>query len=197
MINCLLNNPLLIAVIQILLMWTDWLLTLAQAREVKKYYSKHYKSYPTNTIEGNPLLQSDVRNEKVFNIKHFTTSIIIGAIVFFSFKFLPKESQEFFIGIVFGVYLLVNTQHLSNLLGYRASRKGVHGQLYIHLKTGYLVQAGRYFSTTVLLLVLSILSESQFIYGMTIASFMSVLRHFIWMKKIAPIKPEDETFFEK
>ena len=192
MINLLLNNPLLSAVILILLMWTDWLLTLAQAREIKKYYYKHYQSYPINTIEGNPILQKDVKKDKVFNLKHFITSIIVGVIVFFSLKYLPKESQEFFVGIIFGIFLLVITQHLSNLLGYRASRKGIQGKLFIHLRTGYLVQAGRYFSTTILLLVLAIISDSQFIYGMTIAGFISVLRQISWMRKIPPIKSEDE-----
>jgi len=196
MINWLLNYPLFTAVILILLMWTDWLLTLAQAIEVKKYYYKHYQSYPINTIEGNPILQKDIGNGRLFNLKHFIISIILALLVFFSFKILPKESQEFFVGTVLGMYLLVNTQHLSNLLGYRASRKGVQGKLYIHLKTGYLVQAGRYFSTTILLLVLSIISGSAFIYGMTVASFLSVLRQFSWMKRTPKIKSKEEVFFD-
>lgn len=83
------------------------LLTIAQAREVKNYYYKHYQSYPTNTIEGNPILREDVKRNKAFNLKHFITSIIIGTIVFFCLKFLPKELHEFFVGIVFGVFLLV------------------------------------------------------------------------------------------
>ena len=197
MINWLLDNPILIAAIQILLMWTDWLLSVAQAREVKKYYHKHYQSYPINTIEGNPILQKDVKKDRIFNLKHFITSIIIGVVVFFSMKYLPKESQEYFIGFSYGIFLLVITQHLSNLLGYRASRKGVQGKLFIHLRTGYLVQAGRYFSTTILLLILAIISDSQFIYGMSIASFTSVLRQFSSMKRTPPIKSEDETFNEK
>ena len=197
MINWLLDNPILIAAIQILLMWTDWLLSVAQAREVKKYYYKHYQSYPINTIEGNPLLQEDVKKDRIFNLKHFITSIIIGVVVFLYMKYLPKESQEYFIGFSYGIFLLVITQHLSNLLGYRASRKGVQGKLFIHLRTGYLVQAGRYFSTTILLLILAIISNSQFIYGMSVASFMSVLRQFSSMKRIPPIKSEDEIFNEK
>jgi len=60
------------------------------------------------------------------------------------------------------------------------------------LRTGYLVQAGRYFSTTLLLIVIAIVSGSQFIYGIAIASLISVLRQFAWMKRTPPIKSGDE-----
>ena len=169
MIEWLIYNPLIVASMVTLLMWTDWLLTIAQESECKKHYYKHYQSYPINTIEGNPILQKDVMNIRVFNPKHFIMSIIVGIIVFLSLKYLLKEFQELFIGIFLGIFLLVNFQHLSNLIGYRASRKGVHGKLYIHMRTGYLVQAGRYLSMTILLLVISIVSNSLFVYGVTFA----------------------------
>ena len=196
MIEWLIYNPLIVASMVTLLMWTDWLLTLAQESERKKHYYKHYQSYPINTIEGNPILQKDVMNIRVFNPKHFIMSIIVGIIVFLSLKYLLKEFQELFIGMFLGIFLLVNFQHLSNLIGYRASRKGVHGKLYIHMRTGYLVQAGRYLSMTILLLVISIVSNSLFVYGVTFAGLISTMRLFIWMKKMVPIETEDKVPIE-
>jgi hypothetical protein len=196
MINWLINNPFIVALMVTLFMWTDWLLTLAQEKECKKHYYKHYQSYPINTIEGNPILQKDVMNVKVFNSKHFIVSIAVGIIVFLCLKYLPTESQELFIGVILGLFLLVNFQHLSNLIGYKVSRKGVYGKLYIHLRTGYLVQAGRYFSIMILLLVISIISNSLFIYGVTFAGLISAIRQFIWMKKIVPIGSEDKAPIE-
>jgi len=196
MIEWLIYNPLIVALMVTLFMWTDWLLTLAQEKECKKHYYKHYQSYPINTIEGNPILQKDVMNVRVFNSKHFIVSIVAGIIVFLCLKYLPTESQELFIGVILGIFLLVNFQHLSNLIGYKASRKGVHGKLYMHIRTGYLVQAGRYFSIMILLLVISIVSNSLFIYGVTFAGLISTIRQFIWMKKIVPIGSEDKAPIE-
>jgi hypothetical protein len=61
----------------------------------------------------------------------------------------------------------------------------------MHQRTGYLVQSGRYFSIALFLLVLSILSGSVVIYGVTIAGFVSSLRQLIWLKRIPKIEKED------
>jgi hypothetical protein len=54
-----------------------------------------------------------------------------------------------------------------------------------------MIQSGRYLSITLFLLALSILSESQIIYGVTIAGLTSSLRLFILSKKIPPIGKDD------
>lgn len=53
--------------------------------------------------------------------------------------------------------------------------------------TGLIIQSGRYLSLTLFLLILSILSGSEIIFGVTIASLTSSLREYILSKKVAPI----------
>ena len=187
----LINNPLIIGFITVLLMWSDYLLTLVQEKERKDHYSKHYKSYPINTIEGNPAIQESVSKLKIFNLRHFTATIIAGIGLPVALLFIPNLLQEFFLGFIWGMLLIVDTQHLTNVLGYRASRRGLHGKLFLHQRTGLIIQSGRYLATALFLLALAVLSESQIIYGVTIAGFSSSLRLHILSKKVAPIEKED------
>lgn len=187
----LMNNPFIIGFITMLLMWSDYLLTLVQEKERKEHYSKHYKSYPVNTIEGNPAIQESISKLKIFNLRHFTATIIAGVGLPAALLFLPNQLQEFFLGFIWGMLLIVDTQHLTNVLGYRASRRGLHGKLFLHQRTGLIIQSSRYLAIALFLFVLAVLSDSLLIYGVTVAGFVSSLRLFMLSKKVAPIGEED------
>ena len=189
--NFLMANPVIIGFITMFLMWGDYLLTLVQEKERKEHYSKHYQSYPVNTIEGNPIMQEAVAKLKIFNPRHFTATIISGIGLPVALIYMPSLIREFFLGFIWGTLLIVITQHLTNVLGYRTSRRGLHGKLFLHQRTGLIIQSGRYLATALFLLTLAVLSESQIIYGVTIAGFSSSLRLLILSKKVAPIEKED------
>ncbi len=191
MINWLINNPFVFGLITLILMWIDWILTIFQENERKEHYFEHYQSYPINTIEGSPAFQSGVAKRKFINPKHLIASAIIGIGVSFALLLIPQGFSVLFIGYVWGLFFIVCTQHLNNLLGYIASRKGLHGKLWLHQRTAYLVQSGRYFSIAIFLLVLSIISGSEIIYGVTIAGFTSSLRQIIWLRKVPLIDKND------
>jgi len=187
----LMNNPIIIVLITMLLMWSDYLLTLVQEKERKEHYSKHYKSYPVNTIEGNPAIQESVAKLKIFNLRHFTATIIAGVGLPIALLFMPNLIREFFLGFIWGMLLIVITQHMTNVLGYIASRRGLHGKLFLHQRTGLIIQSSRYMAIAVFLFVLAILSDSLIIYGVTIAGFVSSLRLLVLSKKVAPVETED------
>lgn len=187
----LMNHPVLIGLITMLFMWSDYLLTLVQEKERKKHYSKHYQSYPVNTIEGNPAFAEAVAKLKIFNPRHFAATVIISVVIPLFLLYIPEIYCEIFLGYAWGIFLIVIAQHLNNLLGYRVSRKGLHGKLFLHQRTGLLIQSARYLSITIFLFILAILSESQIIYGATIAGATSTLRLFLLSKKVAPIEKED------
>jgi len=190
-IQFLLSHPLVIGLVTLILMLSDYFLSLAQEKERKQHYSKHYESYPVNTIEGNPALRESISNLRILNPRHLTASLIISAAVPVLILFIPDIFQEIFLGYIWGLYLIVCSQHFSNLIGYRVSRKGLHGKLWLHQRTGYLIQSGRYFSMTLFLLILSILSESQIIAGVTCAALISSLRLYVRKMKISPIGKGD------
>jgi hypothetical protein len=187
-----LDNPLAAGAITFLLMWTDWILTLFQEREMRAHYGEHYQSYPIDTIEGNPALQQAVKERRVIEPKHFLSAIAVSVIVAVWLIYAPPEWREPSLGYFWGMFLIVITTHLGNLIGYRASRRGLHGKLYLHLRTGYLVQAGRYAALATFLLVLAVLSFSPFLIGVAAAGLTSTLRQLIWLRKVPGIAEDDQ-----
>jgi len=185
------TKPVLVGAITFLLMWVDWLLTIAQEKERVNHYHQHYQSYPTNTIEGNPILQSGVSKRQLVHPKHIISAIVIGAVVGVAITFIPQLWRQIFLGYVWGLFLIVITQHLTNLLGYRAARQGISGKIWMHQRTALKTQAGRYFSFALLLTLLAFFSGSQFIIGVTIAGFTSALRQLLWMQKVPEINDTD------
>jgi hypothetical protein len=155
------------------------------------HYAAHYQSYPVNTVEGNPLLQGSVKRARVIEPRHIGVAIALGVAVGFISTILEGAPRELFIGYVWGLFLLVATTHLSNLFGYRASRHGLHGKLYLHQRTGLLVQMGRYAAMSVFVALLALASGSIFVAGVALAGATSSLRQMLWLQRVPPIPPED------
>ncbi len=184
-------SPVIVGGMTTLLMWLDWLLTTLQEREMASHYAAHYQSYPVHTVEGNPLLQQSVRRARAIEPRHISLAIVLGLAVGYVSTILEGTPRELFIGHVWGLFLLVGTTHLSNLIGYRASRHGLHGKLYLHQRTGLLVQMGRYAATTLFVALLAIASASIFIAGVALAGATSSLRQLLWLRRVPPISQED------
>jgi hypothetical protein len=184
-------SPIVVGLVTLLLMWSDWFLTTLQERERSSHYAEHYQSYPVNTIEGNPMLQSAVRKARFFEARHIIIAIALSGVVAYVVSILGDLYQELFLGYVWGLFLIVDSTHLGNLIGYKASRRGLHGKLYLHQRTGLMVQMGRYAATTVLLIILAVCSASIFIIGVSIAGLTSALRQLIWLRKVPHISVED------
>lgn len=174
-----------------LLMWGDWLLTILQEREQRSHYSEHYQSYPVDTIEGNPLYQSAVRKGRVAEPKQIITALIISTLVAYALVWIPQSLHVTFIGYVWGLFLIVITTHLGNIFGYRAGRYGIHGKLLMHLRTGYLIQMGRYLALALFLILLAVCSGSSFIVGVAIAGMTSAARQLLWLRRIPAIDADD------
>jgi hypothetical protein len=172
-------------------MWSDWLLTIGQERERQLHYSEHYESYPINTIEGNPLYQKAVLARQIVDRRHIVPAAILSVIVALSLVWIPESFRILLNGYVWGLYLIVITTHLGNLLGYRAARRGLHGKLYLHQRTGYVIQMGRYVALALFLIVLAICSASMFMLGVAIAGASSAARQLAGMRRTPAIDPSD------
>ncbi len=192
MIEWFVIHPWTTGVATFFLMWGDWLLTILQERERQLHYGDHYQSYPINTIEGSPLYQSSVKARRIAEPRHLIPALILSVFVAVALVWIPEIFQVAFIGYVWGLFLIVDTTHLSNLIGYRAGRYGLHGKQFLHLRTGYLIQMGRYLAMTVFLSLLAVCSASPFIVGVAIASMTSTIRQLLWLRKIPAIDAADE-----
>jgi hypothetical protein len=184
-------QPWVTGIVTFFLMWSDWLLTIAQERERQLHYSEHYESYPINTIEGNPLYQKAVLARRIVDPRHFVPAAILSVVVALGLVLIPEEFRVMLIGYVWGLYLIVITTHLGNLLGYRAARRGLHGKLYLHLRTGYIIQMGRYVALSVFLIVMAICSASMFMLGVAIAGISSAARQLAGLRRTPAIDPSD------
>ncbi len=192
MINWFAIHPWATGIVTFFLMWSDWLLTILQEREQRAHYSEHYQSYPINTIEGNPLYQSSVKAAQIVNPKHLIIALILSILTTYALVWIPQYWHAAFIGYVWGLFLIVNTTHLGNLIGYRAGRYGLHGKIFLHLRTGYLIQMGRYLALAIFLILLAISSASPFIMGVAIAGVTSATRQLLWLRKIPSIDADDQ-----
>jgi hypothetical protein len=184
-------QPWVTGIVTFFLMWSDWLLTIAQERERQLHYSEHYESYPINTIEGNPLYQKAVLARRIVDPRHIVPAAILSVVVALGLLWVPEEFRVLLIGYVWGLYLIVITTHLGNLLGYRAARRGLHGKLYLHLRTGYIIQMGRYIALSIFLIVMAICSASMFMLGVAIAGVSSAARQLAGLRRTPAIDPTD------
>jgi hypothetical protein len=191
MIEWFVAHPWITGVGTFFLMWSDWLLTILQERERQLHYAEHYQSYPVNTIEGSPLYQSSVKARRIAEPKHLIPALILSVLVAYALVWIPRNFQVAFIGYVWGLFLIVDMTHLGNLIGYRAGRHGLHGKQFLHLRTGYLIQMGRYLALAVFLSVLAVCSGSPFIVGVAIAGVTSAVRQLIWLQRIPAIDADD------
>jgi hypothetical protein len=191
MISLILNFPWFAGFLMFLFMWMDWILTILQERERQLNYARHYESYPIDTIEGSPSYQLAVTKRRIIEPRHIIPAIILGSIISVTIYFVPVDLRGIFIGYVWGIFLIVITTHIGNLIGYVAARRGLHGKLFLHQRTGYIIQMGRYFALTIFLILLAIISGSLFIVGVAAAGITTTIRQLIWMRRIPPIDTDD------
>jgi hypothetical protein len=185
------THPAAAGAITFLLMWSDWLLTLWQKRQRETYQSDHTRTYPVDTIEGNLLLKSAIEQKRWIEPKHFSAALLVSVATALGLLYVPSPLRPVLLGYVWGLFLIVDTTHIGNLIGYRVCRRGTHGQLWLHQRTAFLVQAGRYAALALLLVVLAILSASPFMAGVACAGIGSVVRQFGWLRRTPKISAND------
>jgi hypothetical protein len=185
------NNPLAAAIATFALVWSDWLLTIWQQKERDTYGSDHTRTYPLDTIEGNPLVRSAVHQKRWFTPRHLIAALPISAAVSLGLMYAPQAWRLPMLGYVWGLFFIADTTHIGNLIGYRVCRRGTHGLLWLHQRTAYLVQAGRYAALASLLVTLALISASPFLGGVAVAGVVSVFRQLVWLRRVPVIPATD------
>ena len=184
-------RPVAAGLVTLGLMLVDWALTVLQHRERTRHRANHYRSYPVDTVEGNASLQRAVSRGRLIEPKHLLVAVPVSALVAGALWWVPPVTRPLLLGYVWGVLLIVSATHLGNLLGYLGSRRGIHGHVWLHQRTGYLVQAGRYVGVTAMLVVLAVCSGSLFVLGTAVAGLTSVARQLVWIRRTPAIPDPD------
>lgn len=185
------THPLAAGIATFALMWSDWLLTIWQQKERDAHGSDHTRTYPIDTIEGNPLVRFAVQKKRLFAPRHVIAAILISVTLPLGLIYAPPVWRLPILGYVWGLFLIVDTTHVGNLIGYRVCRRGTHGQLWVHQRTAYLIQAGRYAALAILLVVIAIVSVSPFLGGVAVAGVSSVFRQLQWSRRVPTIGSDD------
>ncbi len=185
------TRPVATGLATFVLMSVDWALTVLQHQERARHSANHYKSYPVDSVEGNPALQEAVAHARLFNARHLIAAVVVSIVVGLVSRWMMAEARPVFLGYVWGLYLIVSSTHVGNLLGYVASRRGIHGQVRMHQRTAYLIQAGRYAGLTVLLVAVAVLSGSTFVIGLAAAGLISTIRQLAYLRRVPVIPAED------
>lgn len=184
-------RPVAAGAVTFVLMWVDWVLTVLQHRERARHSANHYTSYPVDSVEGNPALQEAVARGRLFHPKHLLAAVGVSLVVGLASSWMIVEVRPVFLGYMWGLFLIVSSTHLGNLIGYVASRRGVHGQVRIHQRTAYLVQAGRYAGLAALLVVVAALSGDTFVIGLAVAGLTSSVRQLGHLRRVPAIPADD------
>ncbi len=185
------TRPVAVGVVTFVLMWLDWALSVLQHREWTKHSANHYRSYPVNSIEGNPGLRTAVARGRLFGPRHSVVAVVVAVAVPIAASFMPPEFRPLFLGYAWGLFLIVSSTHLGNLIGYVASRRGIHGEIRLHQRTAYLIQAGRYAGLAALLVVAALFSGDVFMAGLALAAVASSIRQLAWLRRVPPIADDD------
>ncbi len=185
------TRPVAVGVVTLLLMWLDWALSVLQHREWTKHSANHYRSYPVNSIEGNPGLRKAVARGSLFEPRHNVVAVGAALAVPIASSLIRPEARTLFLGFIWGLFLIVSSTHLGNLIGYVASRRGIHGQIALHQRTAYLIQAGRYAGLAALLIVAALFSGGAFMGGLALAAVLSSIRQLAWLRRVPAIARDD------
>jgi hypothetical protein len=185
------EHPVATGIATLILMLLDWGMTVLQHRERARHSRNHYRSYPLDTIEGNPSLQTAVNRARFLEPRHLAVAMPVSALVGAATWWIPAVARPLLLGFVWGQFFIVSATHLGNLIGYVACRRGINGQVWMHQRTGYLLQAGRYVGVTALLAALALCSGSVFIVGTAVAGIASTARQFVWIRR-SPVIAQDD-----
>ncbi|MFX1534538.1 MAG: hypothetical protein ACFFDI_09985 [Promethearchaeota archaeon] len=191
-------NPLETVVFIILtgiLMISDYALTVVGYRWYQQSYSQFilHENYELNPIWQNAIQKGP--KKRLFNIKHlFLVGILCFLLLYIWFIVLIYHQSftamilELCLGMLFFVLLLVNLQHVVNIIRFRYIHKNpdrslLSGQVSISYTFSLMQSILSGLQVIVLLLICFLLTNSIFIFGGMVGEFVVSIRFALLMRK--------------
>lgn len=176
-------------------MVSDYALTVVGYRWYQQSYSQFilHENYELNPLWQNAIQKSS--KKRLFNIKHlFLVGIIcflllyIWLIVLIYPQPLTSMILELCLGMLFFVLLLVNLQHIINIIRFRYIHKNpdrslLSGQVRISYTFSLMQSILSGLQVAVLLLICFLLTNSIFIFGGMVGEFVVSIRFALLMRK--------------
>ena len=185
----MLENIYVTIVIIAVLMILDYSLTLKGFKFYKKKYSKFIQA---ESYELNPLFKDSVNKNK-YNIKHFF-SIILVILLLYAFHYLSfhgifmftPSSFYFLQGMIFSMFICINSRHIQNLMIFNAINKNpsmLSGKLKQSILFSLKASQAQLFSLSLILIIVFLFSPNMFFLGFAVGPLIILYKSHTWIKK--------------
>ncbi len=170
------------------LMFADYFLTIYGNILNAKIYKNHFAS---QHYELNPIFQRDVFQNKWFNLRHITLTILltVGLIVIFEVESKIESNGYLGEGLLGGCIIFFSAvvgRHLSNILIFRYLSRHpneISGQVKMSHAMRLSISMYQYMVIIVPMSLLAVLCPSPFVVGGFIGVIMLFLAHYDWLRQ--------------
>jgi hypothetical protein len=191
MADTIIQHPALAGALTFLLMEADWLLSIVQHRAMESHYKDHYETYPIRTVEGNPLLRRAVSHGRWIDLRHLIPALVVSCIVYYVMSRLREDQALLVLGLIWGTFFALLAIHSRNVWSYAAGRRGVHGKIWIHMRTGYQMSLGQYAGLLIFAGLLAVLDPSPFLVGIALSCVVAIARVSVFLLRAPRIETGD------
>ena len=168
----------------VILVQSDFFLTLKGYSLYKKYYAEYYKM---ESYELNPIWRKTVESGKKLNIKHKILTILMIILFAFVIQF-NKEVYVFALGMILFAFLMINLLHLQNILiflHFKTRKTDVQGHIEISLVMGLKQSSIVTITYAIFLFVAFLLTQSLILSGGVLGISAIALRlYFLYRKQL-------------
>lgn len=167
------------------LMFSDYVLTVAGAIQKEKNYDNHFK---TQHYELNPAWQNSISQKKWFNPKHifFTLIVSVGLTFLAEFGGLPAFLIQGMIGCLFVVYGMIIGRHLSNILVFWLLDKKpneISGQVAMSHSLLLSISAFQYLIGLIPIFFIAVFAPTPYTIGGLVGACLIFVVHTLWIRK--------------
>lgn len=191
MADALVRSPALAAVLTLVLMMADWLMTILQHRAMESHYKNHYETYPLRTVEGNPLLRGAVAQGRWIDARHLVPALFVSGIVYYAMSAFTERQAWLALGVIWGTFFTLLATHIRNVLSYAAGKRGVHGKIWIHIRTGYRMSLGQHAGFLVFTGFLAALDPNPFLVGVALSCVVALAKSTLYLLRAPRIETGD------
>ena len=168
-----------------ILMFSDYYLTLFGAKLRDREYSKYFK---VKYYELNPIWQRDIKNKKLFNIRLLL--MLLFSFCFFIYIFEFDEMSDLFKEILIGALLthygMLTGRHISNIFTYNYTEKHpeeLSGEITISHSYNLHTSIFQYSVAIVPIAIIAIVNQTPILVGCVLGALINIVIHFLWIKK--------------
>lgn len=167
----------------VILMFLDYYLTLVGQSLFRKKYAKHFR---IQSYELNPMLAVSIGQGKRFNFKHILRIVSSSIILVLVISTTEVEVAKFFTGIYFGIFLFINSRHISSILTFRYAinhPESLSGEMHVDMPFAIRHLRNEKIGAAIMMLVFAFITLKTLLFGAATGIFFQALVCETWVDK--------------